>query len=119
MRYLAALALACVLTACLLWAGAKIAIVVSGPERVANDYTVGQRFDLCGYQVDSRYAIAGYDLDEWQEERCRRLSDLDRCVLGCLERAGTVQIAEACYPDCVQRDGKPNRPARPPLPVRP
>lgn len=116
MRYLAALALACVLTTFLLWAGAKIAMIVSGPERVANDFTVGQRFDLCGYRVDSRYAIAGYDLEQWQDERCRNLSDLDRCVLGCLEQAGTIEIAEACYPDCVKQSSKSSRP---PLPLRP
>ena len=45
--------------------GARIAVIVSSsPERVANDYTVGQRFDLCGYQIDSRFALAGYDLDD-------------------------------------------------------
>ncbi|MBY0399839.1 hypothetical protein K2X89_06055 [Myxococcota bacterium] len=116
MRYLAALAIACVLTAFLFWAGAKIAILVSGPEREANDYTVGQRFDLCGYQVDSRSAIAGYDLEEWQDERCRRLTEFDRCVLACLEGAGTIEIAEACQPDCVKRSP---RSARPPIPLRP
>lgn len=116
MRYLAALAIACAITALLFWGGAKIALLVSGPERVANDYTVGQRFDLCGYQVDSRYAIAGYDLDEWQDERCQHLSDLDRCVLGCLEQAGTIEIAEACYLDCVKRSSGSSRP---PFPLRP
>lgn len=114
MRYLAALAIACVLTAFLFWAGAKIAILVSGPERVANDYTVGQRFDLCGYEVDSRYAIAGYDLEAWQDERCQRLSDFDRCVLGCLEQAGTIEIAAACHPGCV-KSSPPS--SRPPIPL--
>lgn len=119
MRYLAALAIACALTAFLFWGGAKIAILVSGPERVANDYTVGQRFDLCGHQVDSRYAIAGYDLEEWQDERCQHLSDLDLCVLGCLEQAATIEIAEACYPDCTKQSTGRARPTRPPIPIRP
>jgi len=102
MRYLAALSIACVLGFLLLWAGARIALIVSSPERVANEYTVGQRFDLCGYQVDSRYAIAGYDLDEWHGDRCNRMSKLDHCLLGCLERAGTIEIAASCYEECVQ-----------------
>lgn len=109
MRYLAALALACGLTALLLWVGARIAIVVSGPERVANDYTVGQRFDLCGHSVDSRYAMAGYDLETWTDERCRNLSDLDECVLACLEQAGTIEIARDCYPQCVPARARTRR----------
>jgi hypothetical protein len=103
MRYLAALLIACGLTFLLLWAGARIATIVSGPERVANDYTVGQEFDLCGYSVDSRFAMAGYDLADWQDERCKEMSDLDHCVLGCLERAGTVEIAATCYEECVRK----------------
>jgi len=102
MRYLAALSIASVLGFILFWAGARLAVLVSGPERQANDFTVGQRFDLCGYQVDSRYAIAGYDLDEWKGDRCNRMSELDHCILGCLERAGTVEIAAACYEECVR-----------------
>ena len=102
MRYLVALSIACGLALLLFWAGARIALIVSGPERVANDYTVGQRFDLCGYQVDSRYAVAGYDLDDWKADRCQRMSDLDHCVLGCLEGAGTVEVAAACYEGCVR-----------------
>ncbi len=103
MRHLAALLFACVLTFLLFWAGARIAQIVSGPERIANDYTVGQTFDLCGYRVDSRYAMAGYELEDWQGDRCRRMSELDHCVLGCLERAGTVEIAAGCYEECVRK----------------
>ena len=103
MRYLSALLLACGLTFLLLWGGARIAILVSGPERVANDYTVGQKFDLCGYAVDSRFAMAGYELEDWQDERCKSMSALDHCVLGCLERAGTVEIAAGCYEECVRK----------------
>ena len=103
MRHLVALVVACLFTALLFWAGARLSILVSGPERVANDYTVGERFDLCGYSVDSRYAVAGYDLEAWQGARCQRLSDLDHCVLGCLSRAGTIEIASSCYPECVKR----------------
>jgi hypothetical protein len=103
LRYLASLVLACALTAFLLWAGAKIASIVSSPESGNNDFTVGQRMYLCGYQVDSRYAVAGYDLEEWKGDRCRNLSTLDRCILGCLEKAGTVETASACYANCVER----------------
>jgi hypothetical protein len=102
MRYLAALSIAIGIAFFLFWAGARIAQIVSGPERVANEFTVGQRFDLCGYQVDSRFAIAGYALDDWQADRCKDMSDLDHCVLGCLQGAGTVEIAASCYEDCVR-----------------
>lgn len=103
MRYFAALVIASGLTFLLLWGGARIALIVSGPERLANDFTVGQKFDLCGYEVDSRFAMAGYELADWQDDRCQRMSDLDHCVLGCLSRAGTVEIAASCYEDCVQQ----------------
>ena len=109
MRYLTALLIACGLTFLLLWLGARIAVLVSGPERVANEYTAGQRFDLCGYRVDSRYAVAGYDLEQWKGERCRNLSDLDHCLLACLEQAGTVEIASACYEQCVQKGASRRR----------
>lgn len=101
MRYVAALAIAALLTALFFVGGARIAVLVSGPERDANDFTTGARFDLCGHSVDSRFAIAGYDLKQWRGERCRALSTLDRCLLACLEKAATVEIAEGCYPTCV------------------
>lgn len=106
MRFVVAFLLACALTALLTVAGARIAVLVSGGEGRANDYTVGQRRDLCGYQVDSRYAIAGYRLDVWQGERCRTLSELDRCVLECLQDAGTVSIAARCNKRCVDEQKK-------------
>jgi len=102
MRYLIALLIACASTFVLFWVGARVATMVSGPERGANDFTVGQQRLICGYQIDTRYALAGYDLDAWDESRCAFLGKLDRCVLGCLEQAGTVEIASACYEDCVR-----------------
>lgn len=103
MRYLVALGLAIVATALLFVGGARIAQLVSGPERTPNDFTVGARFDLCGYSVDSRHELAGYALKDWQGERCRNLSKLDHCVLGCLQEAPTVEVAASCYEACVER----------------
>lgn len=102
-RYLAALLGAVVVTIALTWVGARIARVTSGPENAVNDFTVGQRYVLCGHAIESRMALAGYDLDQWTGERCRNLSALDRCLLYCLERAVTVEIAEGCYERCVRR----------------
>lgn len=102
MRYLAAAFGAVVVTLLLTWFGARIARVASGPETGINDFTVGQRYVLCGHAIESRMALAGYDLDQWTGERCRHLSELDRCLLSCLERAVTVEIAEGCYERCVK-----------------
>src|SRR5690606_5159614 len=75
-RYLAALLGAVVVTIALTWVGARIARVTSGPENAVNDFTVGQRYVLCGHAIESRMALAGYDLDQWTGERCRNLSAL-------------------------------------------
>ncbi len=101
MRYLSALGIAVVLVFLLLWVGSWIAEIVRQPDRQINDFTVGRKMDLCGYQVDMRHEAAGYDLDEWKGERCDRLSELDRCLLSCLSRARTIEIGAACYEDCV------------------
>jgi hypothetical protein len=101
-RYLGALLGAIVVTVVLTWVGARIARVTSGPETAVNDFTVGQRYVLCGHAIEARMAMAGYDLDQWTGERCRHLSKLDQCLLACLERAGTVEIAEGCYERCVK-----------------
>lgn len=104
MRYLASLCIAVGLLFGLFWIGSRIAIMVSGPHLDQNDFTVGQKLDLCGYAVDIRHEISGYELDEWRGEgRCRSLSELDRCVLECLSQAGTVEIGERCWPDCLAR----------------
>lgn len=102
MRFLAALLGAVVVTVVLTWVGARIARVASGPENGVNDFTVGQRFVLCGHAIESRMELAGYDLDQWTGERCRNLSALDHCLLSCLERAVTIEIAEGCYERCVK-----------------
>ena len=103
MRYLAALAVALVLLAAVLWIGSQIAISVSQGTDVDEDFLRGETENLCGYEVDSRYSLAGYDLDEWQGERCEQLSSLDHCVLGCLSTAGTIEAARECYPKCLGR----------------
>jgi hypothetical protein len=102
MRYLMAMCVAGVLLFLAFWVGARIAVMVSQPNRMADDFTVGQKMDLCGYQVDIRHAAAGYDLDAWTGSRCESLSELDRCILACLSAAGTIEIATACYSDCVE-----------------
>lgn len=106
MRFVVAFVLACALTAVLVVGGARIAVLVSGPEPRPNDFTVGQRRDLCGYEVDARYAIAGYRLDVWQGARCHALSDHDHCVLACLRDAGTVSIAARCSKRCADEEKK-------------
>jgi hypothetical protein len=103
MRYLTAMCVAGVLLFLAFWVGARIAAMVSQPNRLPDDFTVGQKMDLCGYQVDIRHRAAGYDLDVWSGPRCDSLSKLDECVLECLSEAGTVEIATACYSDCVAR----------------
>jgi hypothetical protein len=101
MRYLVALTIAAALIFAAFWVGARISILVTQPHREHNDFTVGRKMDLCGYQVDMRHEMAGYDLKKWRGSRCDNLSSLDHCVLECLSQAGTVEIAKACYPDCV------------------
>jgi hypothetical protein len=101
LRYGAALVVAVAVVFALLWLGAWIAELVSQPHREQNDFTVGARLDLCGYQVDTRHAAGGYDLDQWRGERCESLSELDHCILACLADAGTIEIGADCFPDCV------------------
>lgn len=102
MRYLMALSIAGVLLFVAFWVGARIAIIVDQPDPEYNDFTIGQKMDLCGYAVDMRHAEGGYDLNQWKESRCQSLSELDHCVLKCLSRAGTVEIGAACFTDCVK-----------------
>ena len=101
MRYIIALTIAASLLFLAFWAGSRISILVTQPDREHNDFTVGRKMDLCGYQVDMRHEMAGYDLRQWRGSRCDSLSELDHCVLQCLSEAGTVEIAVACYPECV------------------
>jgi hypothetical protein len=100
MRYFASSLIALVLLFLAFWGGSRIALMVNPPHREYNDYTVGRKMDLCGYAVDSRHVAGGYDLGQWRDRRCESLSDLDRCMLGCLSVAGTVEIGAACYSDC-------------------
>jgi hypothetical protein len=102
-RYLVSLLVAGVLVFLTFWIGSQIAILVSQSSDESADFLRGRKLDLCGYQVDSRHALAGYDLEEWKGERCEALSRLDRCVLACLAAADAVEIAAGCYPDCVKR----------------
>ena len=102
MRYVAALLIAVIFIFFVFWVGAKIAILVDAPHRDYNEYTVGRRMDLCGYQVDIRHMGGGYDLGRWRDHDCDALSELDRCILQCLSEAGTVGIGAACYSDCIQ-----------------
>lgn len=103
MRYLGSLVLAFLLLILTLWIGSQIAIMVSQGSSESADYLRGRKVERCGYQIDSRFGLAGYDLDEWKGSRCEELSELDRCVLECLADAGTVEIAATCFPQCVQR----------------
>lgn len=103
MRYFGPLVVAAALLFGVFWAGSQIAIMVSQGSRESTDYLRGRKRDLCGYQVDSRHSLAGYDLDEWKGSRCEKLSSLDRCVLSCLAEAGAVAIAVDCYTSCVGR----------------
>jgi hypothetical protein len=102
MRYLIALLFAVMLSFLMLWVGSWISTTVSPPHRDYNDFTVGRKMDLCGYQVDMRHAGGGYDLERWQGAHCDFLSDLDHCILKCLSAAGTVEIGAACFSDCVE-----------------
>ena len=101
LRYLLALVIAAALVFAMLWVGSWIATIVTQPHRQPNDFTVGQKWDLCGYAVDMRHEAGGYDLERWRGSRCRSLSDLDHCVLRCLSEAGTIEIGAACFEDCV------------------
>jgi len=103
MRYLGSLVLALSLLGFAFWIASQIAIMVAQGSSESADYLRGRELDLCGYKVDARHGLAGYDLDEWKGERCEALSELDECVLECLSRAGAVEIAAGCYPSCVQR----------------
>ncbi len=99
MRYLGSLVVAVVLLFGAFWVASQIAIMVGQGSNESTDYLRGQKLDLCGYQVDARLSLAGYDLGEWKGSRCAELSILDRCVLSCLSEAGAVAIAVDCYPD--------------------
>jgi len=103
MRYLASLFLSLGLLALAFWIASQISISVSQGSSESADYLRGRELDLCGYKVDARHSLAGYDLSEWKGERCDALSDLDECVLECLSNAGAVEIAEGCFPGCVRR----------------
>ena len=101
MRYLTALLIAFALLFLFFWGGSQIAIMVEQPQRRYNDFTVGRKMDLCGYAVDMRHGAGGYDLYQWEGERCDGLSDLDECILSCLSEAGTVEIGTACFSTCL------------------
>ncbi len=103
MRYLGALVVAVVLLFGAFWVASQIAIMVSQGSSESADYLRGRKLVLCGYQVDARHSLAGYDLGEWKGSRCEELSILDRCVLSCLSEAGAVEIAVDCYPSCVKQ----------------
>lgn len=103
MRYLASLVLALGLLALAFWIAAQIAIMVEQGSSESADYLRGRELDLCGYKVDARHGLAGYDLEEWKGDRCDSLSELDECVLECLSKAGAVEIAAGCFPSCVKR----------------
>lgn len=102
MRYFLALLIAALIAFFMLWVGSWISTTVSPPHRVYNDYTVGRKMDLCGYQVDMRHMGGGYDLHRWKGAHCNFLSELDHCILECLSKAGTVGIGAACFSDCVE-----------------
>lgn len=103
MRYLLALGIAVVLLVVILWVASQIAISVSQGTGIEEEFLRGETEILCGYEIDSRHSLAGYDFDQWKAERCEELSSLDHCVLGCLSTAGTVEVARDCYPRCLGR----------------
>ena len=103
MRYLAALVLALGLLVLAFWIASQIAIMVSQGSSESADFLRGRNVDRCGYSIDTRFGLAGYDLDKWTGDRCDDLSELDRCVLGCLAEAGAVEIAADCYQECLAR----------------
>lgn len=101
LRYAVAAALALGVVFVLFWIGSWLAGVIEQPNRLQTEFTVGVTRDLCGYEIDVRHEIGGYDLDQWQGERCDDLSELDHCILSCLADAGTIEIGAACYRDCL------------------
>ena len=103
MRFLGAMLVAVAVVFLVFWVGARLANVVSGPHVEQNDFTVGRKMMLCGRVVDMRHELSDYDFDQWQGDRCDSLSRLDECLLDCLSSAGTLEIGEACYSDCVMR----------------
>lgn len=103
MRYLLALFIAAVLLVASLWVGSWIATSVSQGTRIDEEFLRGETVNLCGYEVDSRYSLAGYDLDEYRGPRCDSLSALDHCILACLSTAETIETAQGCYDRCVKR----------------
>jgi hypothetical protein len=111
-RFLVFLVAATVLLFFVFWVGSQIAWRVSWNPGEDEAFLRGSTLDLCGYEVDSRLSLAGYDLEEWSGERCESLSELDICLLECLSRAGTVEIASSCYESCVREQGAvlPRRP---------
>jgi hypothetical protein len=103
MRYLASLVLALFLLFVAFWISSQIAIMVSQGSSESADFLRGREVDRCGYAIDARFGLAGYDLDQWKGDRCDELSDLDRCVLACLAEAEAVEIATDCYSGCINR----------------
>lgn len=103
MRYLGAMGIALVLLFGALWVGSRIAFWVSQGSSESAEFLRGQELDLCGYRVDVRHELAGYDLEQWSGDRCEALSELDVCLLECLAGAEAVEIAAGCYDECVKR----------------
>jgi len=101
MRYLVALAVAATLLAVSLWIASRIATSVAQGSRADEPFLRGASVNLCGYEVDSRYSLAGYDLEGYRGSRCESLSELDHCILGCLSMSGTIERARSCYDECV------------------
>jgi len=101
MRYLLALVVAAVLLAASLWIGSRISSSVSQGTRIDEEFLRGATVNLCGYEVDSRYSLAGYDLAPYRGSRCESLSELDHCILGCLSTADAIESAAGCYDECV------------------
>ena len=112
MRYLGSMVLAGLVLFLAFWAAGRLAVSVSQGSSEQTDFLAGRKLDLCGYSVDARFGLAGYDLGEWRGRRCDRLSELDECLLRCLSRAGAIEVAEDCYDLCVDEPGREGR--RPP-----
>ncbi len=103
MRLILAFCAALILVFIVFWIGSRVALMVDQPHREHNDFTVGEKMMLCGYVVDTRHKVSGYDFDDWQGPRCESLSKLDECLLECLSRAGTLEIGAACFSNCVEK----------------
>lgn len=103
MRLIVAFLVASLLAFLVFWGGARVARVVTPPDREHNDFTVGRKMNLCGRVIDTRHEVSGYDLEAWLGRRCDDLGSFDECLLDCLARAGTIEIGAACYSDCVER----------------